>query len=65
LKLWGLGNKKTFTPAYNFSGYSSRNKVFFMGRELHFEVSPDTRLAVDGNKTDTNCKFTKNMELFN
>jgi hypothetical protein len=35
-----------------------------MGRELLFEVSPDTRMAVGGNKTDTNCKFTKNiMEL--
>ena len=37
-----------------------------MGRELHFEVCPDTQLAVGGNKTDTNCKFTRNiMELFN
>jgi hypothetical protein len=62
----GFGKEKTFVPAYNFSVYWFRNKVFDMGRELHFEVSPDTRLAVGGNKTDKNCKFTKNItELFN
>jgi hypothetical protein len=61
-----FGKEKTFAPAYNFSVYSVRNKVFVNGRELNFEVSPDTRLAVGGNKTDTNCKFTKNItELFN
>jgi len=62
----GFGKKKTFASAYNFSVYWLRNKVFFTCRELHFEVFPDTRLAVGGNKTDTNCKFTKNiMEYFN
>jgi hypothetical protein len=63
---FGFGKKKTFAPAYNFCVYLLRNQVFLMGRELHFEVCPYTKLTVGGNKTDTNCKFTKNiMELFN
>jgi len=62
----GFGKEKKFASAYSFSVYWLRNKISVMGREMHFEVSPDTRLAVGGNKTDTNCKFTKNiMELFN
>ena len=62
----GSEKEKTFDPAYNFSVYWLRNKVFVMDRELHFDVSPGTWLAIGDNETEKNCKFTKNvMELFN
>ena len=53
----GFEKEKTFAPVYKFSVYSLKNKVSVVSRELHFEISPDTRLAVGGNKTDTNCKM--------